>query len=470
MATSKSSTQVKIGNLADVRKAFAGYSVSIFGIGVVFNGQGFEQLGSNFGLIQLDMNDHLSSLAEKMPIFSLEQEIGAGGIAKIRRNTLALLKHPRTKQYINNLEKPFVLFPAKSSKKVAALCRKNKWPYIMSRVSVQERFENKIKFYRMISKTTLEKYLPATIITKLKSTGYEQWKAKLNSHKVVVQLPKLGGGVGTFIVDEHTDIARLMKKHKGKSVRVSAFVPGHQISVGGCVVRQGVLVSQLREQIVGEEIATSLHNAWVGNSWLPGRFPAVVQHEAQDIARKVGAMLHKDGYRGIFGIDLIWQSDTDQLTLIEVNPRLLGSTPFDTVSALERGHIPFLALHLLELLKIPYTIDMKKAQRQAAEQVEGSFILLHNTTDKNIHVNPGMKSGVYRWDQGLKYVRDGISLEDLKTRHEVLISDLPRTDHIIPERRIGRVTMNRAIVGKNGKIMTAEAEKLAKIAKLISAR
>jgi hypothetical protein len=81
--------------------------------------------------------------------------------------------------------------------------------------------------------------------------------------------------------------------------------------------------------------------ATVGNDWSLPYTLLNERHldELHGIAEKVGAKMHESGWKGLFGIDVIYDEERDQFKLIEINARQPASTTYESqLQARFRGH------------------------------------------------------------------------------------------------------------------------------------
>jgi len=85
-------------------------------------------------------------------------------------------------------------------------------------------------------------------------------------------------------------------------------------------------------QITGLKPFTDSQFATVGNDWgatasmlSSGEFRTI-----RDTIAKLGAKMQKENWRGLFGIDLIKDTKTGRLYLIEINARQPASSPFES--------------------------------------------------------------------------------------------------------------------------------------------
>ncbi len=441
-----------IRTIADLRKILAKDPRTVFGVGVGFNGLDPFYFGDRFGLLQIDDSDIFERRKNSPLHFSLERSIGTDAVQRVRRNVYGLLSHPATQKHLSQF-KNFVIFPTKNSDKIIALAKKNGWGILMNSDRTQLRYEDKAAFARFIQRSSLRQYAIPSFVRKINERSYASATRRFGTSSLVFQNPATGGGYGTFFIASPAEFAALYKKYPAKRFKIAPYISGRSLSVVGCITKFGVIAGPLREQIIGNELLTGYPAAWVGNNWDPKHFNQKIRATADRIAQKIGTVLKKEGLVGIFGVDLLLDRMTNKLHILEVNPRFLGSTAYETSRDQQSKKLPFIALHLLELLGISYTIKKSQLMRQARKNAAGAFVILHNTKKRYVRVNVRFRSGVYVVKNNrLQLQRHGESLADLRGKNEFLVRETPRAKRIKFEGRLALIAFPESILRSDGEL------------------
>ena len=124
---------------------------------------------------------------------------------------------------------------------------------------------------------------------------------------------------------------------------------------------------------------------------------------ARELTQKLGARLADEGYRGLLEIDYLVDTDTDELYLGELNPRLSGISSMTNVSASAYADVPLFLFHLLEYLDTDYELDVDDVNRRWSshdETDDWSQLILKEPDDgvELLTVTPA--TGVWRLDDG----------------------------------------------------------------------
>ncbi|MEO5628060.1 MAG: ATP-grasp domain-containing protein [Candidatus Saccharimonadales bacterium] len=264
---------------------------------------------------------------------------------------------------------------------------------------------------------------------------YDEFMSK--RAKVVVQDEQLSGGKGTFFVASHRQyqkmLADLSRLSAHRKVVVSDAVPGaRERSIQACVTDDKVYVGPLQRQIVGNPLLSNIRIAdgdkFCGATIIKKDQATDLHRQAIAVAEKVGQVLQADGYRGIFGIDYLL-SDSGELYVIEVNPRITGVTPLLTALDSDNHGIPFYLLHILELGRYPY----KVVNSDYSFDREGSWLVLHCLSDQIQLVTSLPVSGTYEVGNGrLKHISDNQTLLALEAGQFILQNHLHKGSQVKP--------------------------------------
>ena len=184
------------------------------------------------------------------------------------------------------------------------------------------------------------------------------------------------------------------------------------------------------------------------HDWSSSRFEKKVEQKAYDYAEKIGKYLKDKGYKGIFGLDLVLDSKTKALYMVECNARLLGSYPVLEMVQVMNKEIPLLSFHILESLGLKYNINTDYINKLLKKPKKGSHVILFNKFEKKVSSRGFLQAGVYEFHGKLVFKRPGYSLSDLKKNDEFLIADsVPfRGTEFNRHRRILRILFMKKIM------------------------
>jgi len=245
----------------------------------------------------------------------------------------------------------------------------------------------------------------------------------------------VAGELGTFFVRTEKDWKEmhdiLEKDERYAEVTISPFVDGLSMSMLGCVTHKGILTSTLQLQLV--DVPEALHGQYptgvfLGHDWVYRDWPESVEHAAERATRALGEYLASRGFHGIFGIDFVYDSKTQEIFPIECNPRFTGALPVYSLMTAAAGVPTVEFFHLMAHLKIDADFDFAAVDEGLKKRLPLSHI---SVTPKGIYsMKLPLAAGIYSFDakeKSLKYERKGAFYWDFQSDKEFMIIDsVPR--------------------------------------------
>ena len=224
---------------------------------------------------------------------------------------------------------------------------------------------------------------------------------------LVVQTPYGDSGRTTFFIKSQADWDKHAEDMKDEQLKIMKRINHMPGTVEVCVTRHGTLVGPIQTDITGFEEITPYKGGWCGNDVWPKIFNAKIRRELRKMASDLGDRLYKEGYKGVFCMDFLLDSDDGTPYLGEVNPRISGASPMTNLLTSHYGGVPLFLFHLLEYLDVDYDIDLRRIQNRWNEYDYWSQLVLKQTEDKVRQLTHAPKTGVWRMDKygGIKFDR-----------------------------------------------------------------
>jgi hypothetical protein len=351
-------------------------------------------------------------------------------------NTLHILEHPISQKYIKRKHGKHIIV-YKNNEEIEQTIKKLKLKVLAPKAKIRDVFENKKKFRNILGSLNIEKipwenmHLNTFLKKNYNTIIWKYWR------KIVIQLPdiKIWGGAGTFFINTAKEFKKFQekinkreyKKTQIKSVNITKFINGISSSIIGCATQYWTLSSSIQTQLIDipEVINT---NKW---QWLfcwhdrsLHHFWKKIEQETVKNTEIIGNYMYNKGYKGIFGLDLLIDIKNKKVYIVECNARYTWAFPMISLLDIKEWLLPMDIFHILEHLKIPYTINFKKINKQYKYKKEGSHIILSNKYDKEVVCKKDLKAWIYTYKENkLNYLRPGIWYSDIKTNDEFIIID-----------------------------------------------
>ena len=245
----------------------------------------------------------------------------------------------------------------------------------------------------------------------------------------------VAGEMGTFFIrSEHDWRAMhdaLSEDERYHFVTMSPFIDGYSLSMLGCITAKGVLTTTLQLQLI--DVPESLHGqmptgVFLGHDWAYRPWSLDTERTAQRVVESIGAYLSERGFKGIFGIDFLYDTATQEIFPIECNPRFTGALPVYSLMIAEQGVPTIEFFHILSHLNIRVDFNFDAVNAAFKKRVPLAHISL---TPKGVQeMTIPLAAGIYSYDRkerSLRYERPGAFYEEFKSLDEFMIIDsLPR--------------------------------------------
>ncbi len=309
---------------------------------------------------------------------------------------------PAFQQLISSasIQRPILLVPFKNTPNVEGL-RGNGVNVLSPPYSLVHFYDSKIKLLSILKESGIDQ-IPGEIVRReeLTANKYLQLKQRYGS-KLVAQTEFSGGGSGTFFVNSIKGIEDILNL-EFKEVKISKFINGPTFNGQACTLRttdgERTLVFNPSFQIIGLPDITDWPSYYCGNDF-SGALAYLGETAMQQyisIMDRLGNHMASNGWKGMFGVDLIYDSSENKMYVLEINPRMQASTSFLHLLQEEKGMIGIGTWHLLAFLaKEPLPADLVK---QEIVDLRGSHVLINNRTGEDVQLRGGLDAGVYTYN------------------------------------------------------------------------
>lgn len=271
---------------------------------------------------------------------------GASGEAL---DTLELLKNSETKKLIDTNDYVLVF---KNTLQIEKICAEHGWKLLNPKAELANQVEEKISQIKWLG--PLAKYLPKYIIDICKNIVW-------NDKKFILQFNRSHTGSGTILITSEKQLDKIKTKFPDREARLAEYIPGPLFTNNNIVWGNEILTGNISYQITGLPPFTDLPFATIGNDWA---LPHQILNDKQikqyiKIATDVGQRLAKQGWKGLFGVDIVMNEENGELYLLEINARQPASTTYEselqTVATLSQDdNLNTFTAHLLALLQMPH--------------------------------------------------------------------------------------------------------------------
>jgi predicted ATP-grasp superfamily ATP-dependent carboligase len=235
-------------------------------------------------------------------------------------DTFDLLSLPEVQNVIDAHDADVLVF--QNTPRIERLCVQRGWRLLNPSAELARRVEEKVSQVAWLAEDA--KLLPPFAIATAKDVAFA-------GKKFVLQWNHAHTGEGTHIIESAEQLQKIKDKFQYRECRVTDFIDGPVFTVNAVVGRE-IAVGNPSYQITGLAPFTDLPFSTVGNDFALPQKPEYesLRIDTVSIAQTIGARLKKFGWKGLFGIDVIYDPKTKKTYLLEINARQAASAVFES--------------------------------------------------------------------------------------------------------------------------------------------
>ncbi len=205
-------------------------------------------------------------------------------------------------------------------------------------------------------------------------------KAKLGTD-LVIQTAYGDSGKTTFFVASEEDFDKVADDIVDVEVKIMKRINNRPIAVEAVLTRRGTVVGPFMTEITGHKALTPYRGGWSGNEMFPDVLDEETRRKAAGLVERLGNRLGGEGYRGFFEVDVLVDTDTGEVYLGELNPRVSGASATTNVTAGAYADVPLFVFHLLEYAGVEFELDVAEIndrwEELAAEDEWSTMVIKH---------------------------------------------------------------------------------------------
>lgn len=237
-------------------------------------------------------------------------------------DTAELLTEDSVKKIIDNFGGNILVF--KNTNHIEDIAKENNWKLLNPSAQLSELTENKVSQVKWLGDIG-DKYLPKHSIIAVKNIIW-------NKEPLIIQWAHSHTGEGTLLINSAKELSDIQEKFPDRDARVSSFVNGPSFTLN-VVVGKNILLGNISYQITGLPPFTDNPFSTIGNDWSLTH-SLLNEKEVkfiETIALEIGNKMKIAGWKGLFGIDVMRDDNSNQIFLIEINSRQPASTSFESI-------------------------------------------------------------------------------------------------------------------------------------------
>lgn len=236
-------------------------------------------------------------------------------------DTYELLMLPKVQETIAKYQAQLLVF--KNTAQIERLCTEKNWELLNPSAELSEKIENKITQVAWLGE--LASLLPSHSVSLTKDITWDK-------KPFIVQWSHGHTGDGTLLIQNEKDLVNVKEKFPEREARVTDYIKGPMFTVNIVVTNSTIFFGNISYQITGTLPFTENPFTTIGNDWSLPHTILSDEHirNFESMGQKIGLKMQKENWRGLFGIDVIYDEERDMLRLIEINARQPASTTLES--------------------------------------------------------------------------------------------------------------------------------------------
>jgi hypothetical protein len=263
---------------------------------------------------------------------------------------------------------------------------------------LRNRIDSKVETTRIAKKAGVPSV--PNILSKVESYDHLCKVSKKLGTDLVVQTPYGDSGHTTFFISNEKEFNKYASDIIGEAeVKIMKRINNRGSAIEACVTRHGTVVAPLMTELVGFKELTPYKGGWCGNEIFADAFNRNIRYKARKYTQQFGDQLRKEGYKGYFELDFLIDTDSGELYLGELNPRVTGASSITNHSLFALSDAPLFLFHIMEWMDVDYDLPVQTLNRRWAnpENIDSWSQLVIKHTDETIDlISEAPSTGIWK--------------------------------------------------------------------------
>jgi carbamoylphosphate synthase large subunit len=213
---------------------------------------------------------------------------------------------------------------------------------------------------------------------------------------LVVQTPYGDSGQTTFFIHSEEGWNRCAQKVIDQQLKVMKRINHVPYTLEAVATRHGTLVGPIQADIIGHAELTPYQGGWAGNDLYKNVLNGEQTRKVLLMTQAMGNRLYQEGYKGTFCLDFLIDTDTQEVYLGELNPRISGASALTNMVTAKYGGAPLMMFHMLEFMDVDYDLDIEKIQARWSDFDTWTQLVIKQNHDKVATITRAPQSGVWQ--------------------------------------------------------------------------
>lgn len=231
-------------------------------------------------------------------------------------------------------------------------------------------------------------------------------------------------GEDTFLINSEKELGMACNKIGGGYKAVYYLKDNIPVSVHVCILQNNIIIQGPFLQLIGFPELSSNSFQFSGNDTNQSLFNLVFIQKVKDMSLQIATFAKNKGYKGILGIDYLWDKNTDTVYTQELNTRLVGLTRLLTGIQNDQKLIPDILKHLGAFYKL------KRSEKISAftdgnidnSKCRYSQVIVNNNSSSKVVILKYLEPGIYQLKNGsLKRISNSLFVKNMN-KDDILVT------------------------------------------------
>ena len=331
-----------------------------------------------------------------------------------------LVSHPETHAYIKSLGGRGKMLTVMFDEETEQLAAEAGLEIALPSVELRTRLDSKIVTTQLAAEVGVPS-VPNVLGT---ANSYEELETLCRENHLgndlVVQTPYGDSGQTTFFITEEEHWNACADKLIGQQLKVMKRINNLPYTLEAVATCHGTLVGPVQADIVGHNELTPYKGGWAGNDLHRQVLKQSQTRRMRSMTQAMGDRLYREGYKGTFCLDFLVDTETGEVYLGELNPRISGASALTNMVTAKYGGAPLMLFHLLEFMDVEYELDIEKVQQRWADFDNWTQLVMKQTDEPVRRVLEAPSSGIWTMldDGNIEFSRQSIDWHSVANEDE----------------------------------------------------
>jgi biotin carboxylase len=366
-----------------------------------------------------------------------------------------LLSHPETHEYIKSLGGRGKMLTVMFDEETEQLAKEAGLEIALPSAELRMKLDSKIVTTQMAE----EAGVPCVPNVLGQANDYAELQTLCKANKLgndlVVQTPYGDSGLTTFFIRNEGDWNSYASKIIGQQLKVMKRINNLPYTLEAVATCHGTLVGPIQADIVGHAELTPYKGGWAGNDLYRQVLNNEQTRKIRSMTQAMGDRLYRAGYKGTFCLDFLVDTDSGDVYLGELNPRISGASALTNMVTAKYGGAPLMMFHMLEFMDVEYELDIEKIHQRWADFDNWTQLVMKQTDETVRRIVEAPSSGIWKMedDGSINFSRQSIDWHSVDNEDEAFFLRIyGKGDYLFKGADVGILVSRGRMQHENGEL------------------